>query len=136
MKCVSSTHKSKRITLTHSQLSAISNALIPALKSIRQKEFYSEPRFHASIGWALMSTNPGPKKAEPVISPNQDCDKGDVGHVCSQFPTVSSLPKELISTLREEFGSSLLTKSVGSFSTEALCVRIGKDVSRWSLGSN
>lgn len=31
-------------------------ALVPTLRAIRQKEFYSEPRFHASIAWALMKT--------------------------------------------------------------------------------
>jgi hypothetical protein len=36
------------------QLRAFSEALTPTLHSFRQKEFYTDPRFHASIAWALL----------------------------------------------------------------------------------
>ena len=40
------------------QLRALSDALTPTLHSFRQKEFYIDPRFHASIAWALLDTKP------------------------------------------------------------------------------
>jgi hypothetical protein len=34
------------------QLKALSDALTPTLKWMRQKEFYEDARFHASFAWA------------------------------------------------------------------------------------
>jgi len=38
----------------HNELRALSDALTPTLRLFRQKEFYADPRFHASIAWALL----------------------------------------------------------------------------------
>ncbi|KIM78488.1 hypothetical protein PILCRDRAFT_98387 [Piloderma croceum F 1598] len=38
----------------HNELRSLSEALTPTLHSLRQKEFYTDPRFHASIAWALL----------------------------------------------------------------------------------
>ncbi|KAK7691049.1 hypothetical protein QCA50_006152 [Cerrena zonata] len=123
----------------HNELKLMSDSLIPTLKAIRQREFYSDPRFHASIGWALMSQNSDSSSlgmSKTSTLPGNPEDEVD-NSLSTEFPTVSSLPEELISTLRKEFGTSLLNKStIGSFSVDSLCVRIGKDVSRWSLSSN
>lgn len=49
------------------------------------------------------------------------------------FPTIPHFPPELVPTLEAEFGSALRAGNVGSFDCEDLCVRIGKNVTRWKL---
>jgi U6 snRNA phosphodiesterase len=50
------------------QLRALSEALTPTLHSFRQKEFYTDPRFHASIAWALLDvkSNAVPSGAKSI----------------------------------------------------------------------
>lgn len=128
------------ISISHTQLRLMSESLIPILRRIRQKEFYTDPRFHASIGWALILQNPtstaqavAVAEGSPLASKvrNEANDTPD-----AQLPTVSSLPRELVTTLQKEFGTALLTRSIGRFSVESLCVKIGKDTTRWSLSSD
>ncbi|KAI6147258.1 hypothetical protein BKA82DRAFT_643213 [Pisolithus tinctorius] len=38
----------------HVEFCQILNFLVPTLRSLRQKEFYGDPKFHASIAWALL----------------------------------------------------------------------------------
>ncbi|KAI0078224.1 hypothetical protein K474DRAFT_1771162 [Panus rudis PR-1116 ss-1] len=118
----------------HDQLQKLSNALVPTLRSFRQKEFYSEPRFHASIAWALMksgapSSEGRPISAESAINRETLAATEVAG---GSFQTVDSLPETMVPLLKQEFNTALAESS--AFQGEYLCVRIGKEVSRWRLG--
>lgn len=120
----------------HNELRTISEALIPTLRAIRQKEFYSEPRFHASFGWALMScpSTPVTRPTSEATTPEETSlsDELRSGNEDS-FSTIERFPEELVPTLKREFGPTLLTPIVGIFEVDSLCVRIGKDINRWKL---
>jgi hypothetical protein len=65
------------------QLRQLSESLIPTLRAIRQQEFYPEPRFHASIAWALLDRPASSSSADSSSSP--------------EFVTIPDFPVELIS---------------------------------------
>lgn len=170
------------------QLQALSDALIPILAQYRQKLFYDEPRFHASIAWALLSlpTQPqdtphapgsqgGPSDKDASLTPppaardtksaavpaashhEDDENAQNPGPVMSlrttrsdtdihansnpnthlrnstKFLTIPSLPVSLVGSLQSQYGATLLARHVGVFDVDEVCVRIGKDVSRWRL---
>ncbi|KAI0785181.1 hypothetical protein C8Q75DRAFT_776368 [Abortiporus biennis] len=145
----------------HLEFKRISDALIPTLRSIRQKEFYTEPRFHASIGWALLisSSSPPTKENNPCTTPTTrlvgseenetnpplsfdtitDTEQAEVGIDKNEdgqkeiFPAIPKFPDSLIPTLKEEFCEEMLKPIIGTFYADEVCVRIGKDVSRWKL---
>lgn len=96
------------------QLGALAGALTPALQAIKQSEFYPEPKFHVSIGWALSEGN-------------------GVSQSTEGFPTITGLPKGVIEDLNRDFASRLRRPSA-RLEAEEVCVKIGKDVFRWELG--
>ena len=96
------------------QLGALSDALTPTLRAIKQGEFYPEPKFHVSIGWALLERNGVDKSTE-------------------DFPTITELPQEVIEDLNRDFASRLCRPSA-RVEAEEVCVKIGKDAFRWRLG--
>lgn len=96
------------------QLGALTNALTPALQAIKQSEFYPEPKFHVSIGWALLEQN-------GVTKSTRD------------FPTITDLPQGVIEDLNRDF-SPRLRRPSALLEVEEVCVKIGKDVFRWGLG--
>lgn len=114
----------------------MTNALTPALLAIRQKEFYSEPRFHASIAWALLDhpsstvkrDSPVPGTTSPEPHPEQLSEK-------AAFPTISHFPKELIQTLNTCHGAQLASQKIGTFEVEEITVKIGKEVYTWALSA-
>ena len=95
------------------QLGALTDALTPALRAIKQSEFYPEPKFHVSIGWALLERN-------------------GVDKPTGNFPTIAELPQGVIEDLNREFASQL-QKPSARVEAEEVCVKIGKDVFRWGL---
>lgn len=97
----------------YSQLGALTDALTPALRAIKQNEFYPEPKFHVSIGWALLGGSGVAKSTE-------------------EFPTITELPQGMIEGLNRDFASRLRRLSA-RLEVEVVCVKIGKDVSRWEL---
>jgi len=99
----------------HEELKALANALAPALRAIKQNDFYCEPKFHVSIGWALLERN-------GVDKPTGD------------FLAIAELPRDVIEDLNREFASQL-RKLSARVEAEEVCVKIGKDVFRWRLGS-
>lgn len=129
-----------------SQLRKLSDDLTPTLRSIRQKEYYAYPRFHASFAWALLdnasaSIPLNTSKASALslgidgTLSNPPCESSS--HVTSSdspdsFSTIPALPDNLVASLNAEFGKALLTM-VGHFEVEELKVRIGKDVFGWRL---
>ncbi|KAI0325050.1 hypothetical protein GY45DRAFT_1330864 [Cubamyces sp. BRFM 1775] len=130
----------------HDELKALSDDLTPILKSIRQKEFYQDPRFHASIAWALLdgSRTETPKleseSAErlPAQQREEPRNSGDLRPAAPStgddpFPTIPCFPPSFVQDLREEFVRQLVNSSVSVFEAEEVHVRIGKDVSKWRL---
>ncbi len=125
--------------------------LAPALRAIRQKEFYDDPRFHASIAWALLdgSKSPGsPLTQNDTLSespqpsgPGHDTPTGSPSpsntttptSAVLEFPTIPCFPPSLMPQLQAEFCGELVRRGVGTFEAEEVHVRIGKEVSRWKL---
>ena len=81
---------------------------------MRQKEYYTEPRFHASVAWALLDRQPRKSFEENEI----DLD--------AQFPTIPSFPPSLVQDLTSNFGVTL--SKLGIFQVTQVSIRIGKDV--------
>ncbi|CDO74571.1 hypothetical protein BN946_scf184771.g7 [Trametes cinnabarina] len=124
----------------HEEFKALSEHLTPILKSLRQKEFYQDPRFHASIAWALLdgaragprqgpvdATDDGPERATTPTLEGRVVDSGD------GFPTIPCFPRTLVPALCAEFARELVESKVGAFDAEEVRVRIGKEVSQWRL---
>jgi len=98
------------------QLRQLSEALIPTLRAIRQQEFYPEPRFHASIAWALLDRPTLPSSDSP------------------EFVTIPDLPVDLTPGLNREYSLGL-QRTVASVDAVQVQVKIGKDVVGWQMGS-
>ncbi|KAF9778657.1 U6 snRNA phosphodiesterase Usb1 [Thelephora terrestris] len=98
----------------HEQLAALTGALTPALRAIKQSEFYPEPKFHVSIGWAL-------SKGIGVTESTEN------------FPTITELPQGVIEDLNRDFAARLQRPSA-HLEAEEVCVKVGKRVFRWGLG--
>ncbi|PIL27262.1 hypothetical protein GSI_10407 [Ganoderma sinense ZZ0214-1] len=132
-------------------LKSLVQNLAPALRAIRQKEFYDDPRFHASIAWALLE---GPKAPRSPITqndiPSESSQPSVLSHdapaasqspggstiltsIAPEFPTIPCFPPSLIPQLQAEFCSELVRRSVGTFEAEEVHVRIGKEISKWRL---
>ncbi|RDX46438.1 hypothetical protein OH76DRAFT_1528851 [Lentinus brumalis] len=121
----------------HEHLKELSDGLTPLLRSIRQKEFYEQPRFHASIAWALLDdsrASAAPCSAsESLARPEEDSTPSPA--VESRFPTIASFPPSLVPQLQKEFGRELVSPVVGTFDAEEICVRIGREVRKWKLSA-
>ena len=111
------------------QALALSNTLANSLDRLRQELVYSEPRYHASIAWALL---PRAKQHPTPTDPDALC-----GSLATEkldtYPTINHFPQRVVIDLNERFGKQLANPNVGSFLFDRLCVRIGKEVSSWSL---
>ncbi|KAL5482667.1 USB1 [Sanghuangporus weigelae] len=110
----------------HRELEMLSKPVEPILKSLRQKGFYSEPRFHASIAWALLAT--GVRLQDEAST--HTIPAGTLPRV------ISSLPPQLLSDMESHFGRTLSGSKTGVFDVDSICVKIGKEISSWPLGLN
>lgn len=124
---------------TSTQLRALSDALTPALRSFRQKEYYERPRFHASFAWVLLdrplaaSRDSTSQSPEPLDSLSFAALSGDpASEDQNSFPSIPRLPESIIPALNAELGSQL-KGSAGTFDVGEVRIRIGKDVSSWGL---
>ncbi|KAI0345677.1 hypothetical protein BDW22DRAFT_1353253 [Trametopsis cervina] len=121
----------------HSELKVLCDAITPVLRTYRQEAFYSEPRFHASIAWALLPNAKhaqGANTSQHIIQDEAQTSTTSTGEVNNvNFPTIPHFPPDMVAALDEEFGSVLRSRTVGVFECEHLCVRIGKDVARWKF---
>ncbi|KAI0629889.1 U6 snRNA phosphodiesterase Usb1 [Trametes polyzona] len=123
----------------HDNFKALSDSLTPTLRAIRQKEFYQDPRFHASIAWALLdgakAEAPDGQKTPTLAEAATETPSGeDISQTHEEsFPTIPCFPDSLVPRLREEFARELTRVGVGTFEAEEVHVRIGKEVSRWRL---
>ncbi|KAJ7242870.1 U6 snRNA phosphodiesterase Usb1 [Mycena haematopus] len=117
----------------HHELTTLTTSLTPTLRAIRQQEFYSSPRFHASIGWALLASSPQATHTNgdqvPISSTSIKSKTTFVSLIPNEY---SQFPPALLPTLNEQYGS-LLASSVKSFDINEIRIKIGKEVSRWRL---
>lgn len=130
-------------------MQSLCNALDPILRAYRQKSFYDNPRFHASIAWALLSP-PDPDQLQDrsikvgEVQNGSESRPEELSRVLTtklaahpeDFPTIPRLPTDLIQSLQRDYGPSLLSKHIGIFDVDEICVRIGKDVTRWKLNGH
>jgi len=139
------------------QLKNMLSALSPTLRSLRQRDFYSQPRFHVSIAWALLDpdvpvdgdgdaqrqagTHEGTIPAEGSLE-NNFLSNGDIRESKKElendhFPRISRFPPELIPVLHQRFGARLSSEHTGGFNAATIAVKIGKDIFSWPLrGTN
>jgi len=125
------------------QMRNLCKALSPALSSIRQQEYYTDPKFHASIAWALLhrarQTMAMPTKSpDPPSTPTDGAafslNIPDEGTTSShEFPKISSFPQEMITALNKKYKLSSLKE--GIFPVEALTLKIGKETFAWKFES-
>lgn len=125
----------------------MADALSPALQAIRQQEYYVNPRFHASIAWALLhngsrASEPQAAKSDSIctaLAPSEDeaaslSLAGPTEETPKDaFPTIEKLSPELINVLNERYASQLCATTVGTFDVQEISVKIGKDLSSWRL---
>ncbi|KAF8893690.1 hypothetical protein CPB84DRAFT_1710871 [Gymnopilus junonius] len=132
------------------ELRSLVNALTPALEAIRQQTYYEQPRFHASIAWALLERPEESPQMAPPVSPDNTPDPDSLANNIpsststmlnppgfsdlAEFPTISHIPPRLITNLNERYGAELSSSKVGTFNVDSIVLKIGKDVSEWSLG--
>jgi hypothetical protein len=134
----------------HNELRDLLSALSPTLQFLRQRDFYSQPRFHVSIAWTLLGpdksvngdvdTKIHPCAYEGVTAVEGTSDNlisnGDIGepnkHLQAEcFPRVPHFPSELIPTLNRRFGARLSSAHIGGFYVDTIVVKIGKDIFSW-----
>ncbi|KAG2365151.1 hypothetical protein BDR07DRAFT_1278095, partial [Suillus spraguei] len=142
----------------HNELRDLLSVLSPTLRSLRQRDFYTQPRFHVSIAWALLDpdtsangdgdadTKRRPRACEEVTivegtsDSNLTSSNGDIGESDKQFrtksfPRVPHFPSELIPTLNQRFGARVSSAHIGGFNADTIAVKIGKDISSWPFHS-
>ncbi|PCH40340.1 hypothetical protein WOLCODRAFT_162284 [Wolfiporia cocos MD-104 SS10] len=144
----------------HAELKKLTTALTPTLTSLRQKDFYADPRFHASFAWALLdrpplpaasALNPSPlpqsPKGAPQVAPSNsppttnvaaardDLDSADntAPQDPQRFLSIPCFPSDLVPSLNHTFGDTLVSRLIGSFEVTELRVRIGQEVNRFRL---
>ncbi|KAF8158233.1 hypothetical protein B0H34DRAFT_797644 [Crassisporium funariophilum] len=130
----------------HHELRSLADALAPALRAIRQQEYYDKPRFHASIAWALLNrpkdtSNSSPVTSDSNCSPRAPAEDPPVSSsdftpgamTPEPFPTISHLPCELITSLNECYSARLSSPRVGAFDVEEITMKIGKEICSFRL---
>ncbi|KAG2144186.1 uncharacterized protein EDB93DRAFT_1087739 [Suillus bovinus] len=133
----------------HNELRDLLSALSPTLQFLRQRDFYSQPRFHVSIAWALLDpdtsmngdvdTKRHPHTYEGVTAVEDTSDNnltGDIGKSNKQlqakcFPRVPHFPSQLIPTLNQRFGARVSSAHIGGFDADTIVAKIGKDTFSW-----
>ncbi|KAF8584688.1 hypothetical protein K439DRAFT_1646851 [Ramaria rubella] len=120
----------------HSRFRSLAEALTPTLRALYQKEYYAQPRFHASMAWMLLDS---PLKTPSTSTPQPPSEVDALlslmpSHVAPNFPTVPELPSILLPTLKERIGGRLHRR--GIFDVTEIKVRIGKEVNAYPLGDH
>lgn len=135
----------------HNELRGLLSALSPIIQSLHQRDFYSQPRFHVSIAWALLGpdtsvnrdadTKIHPCSYDGVIAAEGSSDDdltgdGGIGESNKEFqpeclPRVPHFPSELIPTLKQRFGARVSSAHTGGFDADIIVVKIGKDIFSW-----
>ncbi|KIK68077.1 hypothetical protein GYMLUDRAFT_155394 [Collybiopsis luxurians FD-317 M1] len=101
----------------HRELKRLSDDLSPFLSNLRQKTYYTEPKFHASIAWALLHQT-------------ETNDSLQQSQTSALFQTVTCLPDMLTALLNKQYAPAM-SKSCCASDVQFLCARIGQDVFSW-----
>ncbi|KAL1736866.1 hypothetical protein EV714DRAFT_197664 [Schizophyllum commune] len=124
----------------HPELAAMTAKLTPFLSSIRQQEYYSDPKYHASIGWTLLSpksatsTSAVNGKNEATISANAaETPAVPATSTDLSFASLPAFPEMVVDGLNSTYGSRIV--KIGLVEVGRVSVRIGKEVSSWALCS-
>ncbi|KAG7088399.1 hypothetical protein E1B28_012397 [Marasmius oreades] len=132
------------------ELKSLAQGLTPTLETLRQKVYYAEPQFHASIAWALLSTPTLGQILESSITetptPQDVCtlransastlDEGldlVMMSTAMDFQRIPGLPESLITTLNDEYATLLCSNRVSAFDVRRLNATIGKEVFSWQF---
>jgi len=132
----------------HHELTTLTTLLTPTLRAIRQQEYYASPRFHASFGWSLLGHHASSPKADNTTNPNADqppissasirseSSNSSTSFVPNEYPKITEFPPALLPTLNEQYGPSLVGSTAKSVDINEICIKIGKEVSRWRLNGS
>ncbi|KAJ7725354.1 hypothetical protein B0H16DRAFT_1665869 [Mycena metata] len=123
----------------HHELAALTSSLTPTLQAFRQQEFYAAPRFHASIGWALLGGRSNPPHSAthsnavqaPISSGSISTDSSN--SAMFPAPQITEFPPALLPALNEQYGPALTGSTVKIFEINDISIKIGKEVSCWRL---
>ena len=114
-------------------MKSLSKALLPMLNGFRQKEYYDQPRFHASIAWALLNSFSSSTIEETPSEPAYQLSTREQGMKTKVAKAIDAFPENLVPDLNAMFKKELASSIVGTFDVEQLCIRIGKEKSSWNL---
>ncbi|KAH7885136.1 U6 snRNA phosphodiesterase Usb1 [Phlebopus sp. FC_14] len=134
----------------HAELSHCLHCFGPILQSLRQKEFYLDPKFHASIAWALLEyKNHQNNSALPLLEADRPLDdltltsQDSINEITErsvspststeEFVRIPCFPPDLVPGLNQAFASKLSMARTGGFVVDRIAVKIGKDVFTWPL---
>jgi hypothetical protein len=127
----------RETNIEYLQFQCLAEALSPVLQGIRQKEYYTDPRFHASIAWAHLDRPNNEDNLDLVtVSPSKSSKlENELGPGGSgvELPSVSHIPKELLTALNERYCTRLASPKIGMFDVEKIHVKIGREVFSWYL---
>ncbi|KAL0069785.1 poly(U)-specific 3'-to-5' RNA exonuclease [Marasmius tenuissimus] len=127
------------------ELKSLTERLTSSLQSFRQKVYYDEPRFHASIAWALLESPPSsrstqslrstsPGLSEHATSIDEQVDPPiTIESILVEFPRIPQLPESTIAVLNEKYKGAFSTNRVGTFDVRRVHLKIGKEVFVWQL---
>ena len=119
------------------KLQKLCSDLAPLLQSLRQPSYYSAPRFHTSIAWALLDRVRKPSEGKPTAAVSLPTRMTDTNLTVmtpaeSQIPAqFAGIPGEVIRKLNSAFRDRLSSPSIGCFDAESISLKIGKDVVSW-----
>ncbi|KAG8949780.1 poly(U)-specific 3'-to-5' RNA exonuclease [Tulasnella sp. 424] len=111
----------------HTELKQLTDSLTPFIKGLHQEPYYSTPRFHFSVAWALLKTG---EQGTAGTTKEEALDEEE-GLDDATFPSISDIPESLIDDLNKEFGHEI--QECGSFTAETIELKIGKGVSAFKL---
>ena len=113
------------------QLQALTDALTPILQAIRQTEYYTNPRFHASFAWALLDRHASGASSGAELG-DMNCTPPSAA-LEADFPTIPHLPHDLVSILNAHHSVKLSSPKTGTFDVKEVTIKIGKEVYTWHL---
>ena len=127
----------QRLNYITFKLQKLCSDLAPLLQSLRQPSYYSAPRFHTSIAWALLDRVRKPSEDKPTAAVSLPTRMTDTNLTVmtpaeSQIPAqFAGIPGEVIRKLNSAFRDRLSSPSIGCFDAESISLKIGKDVVSW-----
>lgn len=133
------------------QLRRCLDLLAPTLRSLRQREFYVDPKFHTSIAWALLEKTPSPSNIASLPIPGEldeimlpECAAPEerhlrpaspsvIEHPSNNFHRIPHFPHTLVPSLNDVYAAKLSQARTGGFVVDRISVKIGKDAFTWPL---